>query len=319
MLAGTRTRRTQIADLIPSLTLSITYRAGDAAHSFPPTGGLGLNSGIGDVHNLAYKLAAVHQGWGGENLIETYEQDRRQVALVNSQQSVKNGQKIFGLLKKLGTTDHDIATARENLARNLRDTAAMARIDNAIEDQREHFDNLGLHIGYIYGNTQIPPDASIYQPTCTRGARLPHAWIQPQAFDMNHLPPIDLSYVKELSADLVQQKQYSTLDLCGFRDFTIFTDSTRASIWEEHVQNMCHLLPATVTQSLSIRVVALGRDFELTPDESSQRWVETMRLKERQATLVRPDQHILDCFDSAKAGAMDLYQALNNHLGWPAS
>lgn len=78
-----------------------------------------MNSGIGDVHNLAYKLAAVHQGWGGENLIETYELGRRQVALVNSQQSVKNGQKIFVLLKKLETTDRDIATARENLARNM--------------------------------------------------------------------------------------------------------------------------------------------------------------------------------------------------------
>ena len=46
--------------------------AGDAAHAFPPTGGLGLNTGIGDVHNLAYKLAAVHQGWASESVLQSY-------------------------------------------------------------------------------------------------------------------------------------------------------------------------------------------------------------------------------------------------------
>jgi 2-polyprenyl-6-methoxyphenol hydroxylase-like FAD-dependent oxidoreductase len=51
--------------------------AGDAAHSFPPTEGLGLNSGLGDVHNLAYKIAAVHQGRGSDRLLDTFEFDRR--------------------------------------------------------------------------------------------------------------------------------------------------------------------------------------------------------------------------------------------------
>lgn len=79
--------------------------AGDAAHSFPLTGGLGLNSGLGDVHNLAYKLAAVHHGSAKDATLDTYDAERGQIALVNSQQSVKNGKKIFGLLKALGTTD----------------------------------------------------------------------------------------------------------------------------------------------------------------------------------------------------------------------
>lgn len=79
------------------------FLAGDAAHSFPPTGGLGLNSGLADVHNLAFKIAAVCDGVASDSLLDTYNADRRHVAEVNSLQSVKNGQKIFGLLKSLGT------------------------------------------------------------------------------------------------------------------------------------------------------------------------------------------------------------------------
>src|SRR6185295_10671040 len=45
--------------------------AGDAAHLFTPTGGFGLNTGIDDIANLAWKLAAVVQGWGGDKLLAT--------------------------------------------------------------------------------------------------------------------------------------------------------------------------------------------------------------------------------------------------------
>ncbi|KAJ5095219.1 hypothetical protein N7532_007510 [Penicillium argentinense] len=166
------------------------FLAGDAAHSFPPTGGLGLNSGLGDVHNLAYKLAAVHQGWGGDSLLDTYQAERRQVALVKANQSVKTGKQIFGLLKALGTTDPDIEMSRKNLYRNLQDSKAMKEINKGIEGQREHFDNLGLHIGYIYGDTRIPKNVSHFEPSCVPGARLPHAWIESLSEKLL-LPPID--------------------------------------------------------------------------------------------------------------------------------
>ncbi|EAU30963.1 predicted protein [Aspergillus terreus NIH2624] len=137
------------------------FLAGDAAHSFPPTGGLGLNSGLGDVHNLAYKLAAVHRGAATEASLDTYQAERRPIALVNSQQSVKNGKKIFRLLKSLGTTDPNVSVARRNLYQTIHDEKAMVDINRAIEDQREHFDNLGLHIGYVYGDKRIPDNASV--------------------------------------------------------------------------------------------------------------------------------------------------------------
>ncbi|MFE6051367.1 FAD-dependent monooxygenase [Kitasatospora sp. NPDC056446] len=54
--------------------------AGDAAHAVPPTGGHGMNTGIGDADNLAWKLAAVVSGTAGEALLDTYEAERRPVA-----------------------------------------------------------------------------------------------------------------------------------------------------------------------------------------------------------------------------------------------
>ena len=55
------------------------FIAGDACHSHPPYGGFGLNSGLEDVVNLGWKLAAVLQGWGGEGLLESYTPERRPI------------------------------------------------------------------------------------------------------------------------------------------------------------------------------------------------------------------------------------------------
>src|SRR5512143_101229 len=55
------------------------FLAGDAVHLVIPTGGLGMNSGVGDAIDLSWKLAATLQGWGGPNLLRSYEIERRQV------------------------------------------------------------------------------------------------------------------------------------------------------------------------------------------------------------------------------------------------
>ena len=55
------------------------FIAGDAAHLVIPTGGLGMNTGVGDAFDLSWKLAATLQGWGGPNLLRAYEIERRQV------------------------------------------------------------------------------------------------------------------------------------------------------------------------------------------------------------------------------------------------
>ncbi|WP_311220700.1 MULTISPECIES: FAD-dependent monooxygenase [unclassified Acidovorax] len=55
------------------------FVAGDAAHSHPPYGGYGVNSGLEDARNLGWKLAATVQGWGGEHLLDSYDAERRPV------------------------------------------------------------------------------------------------------------------------------------------------------------------------------------------------------------------------------------------------
>ncbi|AXS42733.1 monooxygenase [Breoghania sp. L-A4] len=67
------------------IAIADTYRngsvfiAGDAAHSHPPYGGYGINTGFEDARNLGWKLAAVLEGWGGDALLDSYDAERRPV------------------------------------------------------------------------------------------------------------------------------------------------------------------------------------------------------------------------------------------------
>ncbi|KAH7833381.1 hypothetical protein Vadar_005755 [Vaccinium darrowii] len=63
---------------------------GDAAHRFPPAGGFGMNTGIQDAHNLAWKLASVLKGISPYSLIQSYEMERRPIAIFNTALSVQN-------------------------------------------------------------------------------------------------------------------------------------------------------------------------------------------------------------------------------------
>lgn len=248
----------------------------------------------------------MQQGWAKDALLDIYEYDRRQVALVNSQQSLKNGKQIFGLLKATGTTDPDMSKARQNLYHNISNRETLSKIHEGIEGQREHFDNLGLHIGYVYGDRQIPPNASVYEPVCIPGARLPHAWIRVLQSELIRLPPIDSSYVSELSDDELLAKQYSTLDLCPFDSFTLIATSH----WEECFHRLQQLLQDAVAQK--VRLVIEGKAFKAHPGVHGQNWFETMGLQD-QAVLVRPDQHVLACF-SHGAEAHEIVNALSKHL-----
>src|SRR5579885_2729443 len=77
----------------PHLLVAETYRqgrvflAGDAAHQYIPTGGYGMNTGIGDAFDLGWKLAALARGFGGPALHAAYDAERRPVGLRNCQAS----------------------------------------------------------------------------------------------------------------------------------------------------------------------------------------------------------------------------------------
>ncbi|KIW65494.1 hypothetical protein PV04_07751 [Phialophora macrospora] len=262
------------------------FLAGDAAHSFPPTGGLGLNSGLADVHNLAYKIAFVLKRQAGDSLLDTYETERRPVAIVNSMQSVKNGKQIFALLKTLGIGE-DLVAARTNLYANIKDPEKMKAIELGVEEQREHFDNLELHLGYVYGSDKIPPHASKYTPKFQVGARLPHTWIR---LPCSTLKPVDVSYVDEFSSDDVELRKYSTLDLCDFDKFTL--------IGELEVPGVKTCVP--------------GKDFDVV-GEAGQQWLKAAGLQDGGGQLVRPDQHILMVV-KANTKVEDVDSCLRQHL-----
>ena len=67
------------------------FIAGDAAHSHPPYGGFGLNSGLEDVANLGWKLQAVLEGWGGERLLESYGAERRPIFVETGESMIAGG------------------------------------------------------------------------------------------------------------------------------------------------------------------------------------------------------------------------------------
>ncbi|KAH7165134.1 3-propionate hydroxylase [Fusarium sp. MPI-SDFR-AT-0072] len=286
------------------------FLAGDAAHSFPPTGGLGLNSGLADVHNLAFKIEHALNNPTNTAILKSYTDERRHVAEVNSRQSVKNGQTIFGLLKALGTAGiSNINEGRKNLLKTINDPEKMREVDAGVEDQREHFDNLNLHIGYVYGDTKIPVHASHFKPSFRPGARLPHAWLRGSLpSSVPHLIPVNLRYVKEFSAEDIKARRYSTLDLCAPNAWTLLLPAKDDKV---------HPAAAIITDShrdTNFNTLTIGKDFDVATVTKGFDWLSESGLTQGHALLIRPDQHVFGSFGT-EAEAKDLGQRFSNFLG----
>jgi 2,4-dichlorophenol 6-monooxygenase len=148
-----------------------TFLVGDAAHRFPPTGGLGLNTGAVDAQNLAWKLAAVAEGWAGPELLATYEAERRPVAQANAERSLVNAVNLLAVPAALGLTG-DRGHDRAAYAAALATPEGRARMREAAEAQAGHFDQLGLQLGFSHGGDSVAEedDPLAYVPTTRPGA-----------------------------------------------------------------------------------------------------------------------------------------------------
>ncbi|WP_213957979.1 MULTISPECIES: FAD-dependent monooxygenase [unclassified Variovorax] len=150
--------------------------AGDAAHEMPPTGGFGLNTGVQDAQNLAWKLAAVVNGEAGDALLDTYDTERRRVGQAVTQTSLLNA-------LSMGRT---------------------ARQEKAVLPRKEFLNEVGLIFGANYAAGAVMSDGTEhhvedpvlqYAPSATPGCRAPHVALAPDEHTQSTLDYLGRGFV----------------------------------------------------------------------------------------------------------------------------
>ena len=177
----------EITHIVPwhhNLLLAERYRdrrvflAGDAVHLVIPSGGLGMNTGVGDAFDLAWKLSGTIHGWGGPELLDGYERERRPIGRRNVDAA---GWAAAGvpIWRALVTPEayHDTPAGAEVRAR------LAASFD--VEHRRMH-GMVGVESGYSYAGSPLIAaepgnvaewETSRYEPKAVPGARIPHMWL----------------------------------------------------------------------------------------------------------------------------------------------
>jgi 2-polyprenyl-6-methoxyphenol hydroxylase-like FAD-dependent oxidoreductase len=282
------------------------FLAGDAAHRFPPTGGLGLNTGVADVHNLAWKLAWVIKGGAGENLLDTYERERRPVGIAATADAVANLDGMFEVVAALGLPRRAVrlmpqvlaaipawvprrpvraairgltmlayqplrlAESAGTIGRRLRRRAAAA-----IARQGPHYRSWGRDLGVQYAGGAVVSDGlprarndpQFYTPLVRAGGRLPHSWVEDG------------------------DRRLSTLDLVSRKQLTLLTAASSHTTWSLAAEDLSmEIAPLADADRAVFHTGIAGAD----PD----------------ALVVRPDGHIVAALRSDRHGSASLRQAL---------
>jgi 2-polyprenyl-6-methoxyphenol hydroxylase-like FAD-dependent oxidoreductase len=179
--------------------------AGDAAHLVIPTGGLGMNMGVGDAIDLGWKLAGTVQGWGGPALLDSYETERRKVGARNVQAS---GWAAEGMFMWRGYWKPEIT---EDSPRGAQVRAELGAA--ADTDQRRVHEMIGVELGYSYAGSDLIAfeadniddwDTTTYTPHARPGVRIPHVWLSDGRAMQDALGP-----------------DYALLDLSGTADTSV--------------------------------------------------------------------------------------------------
>ncbi|PWG08633.1 aromatic ring hydroxylase [Streptomyces sp. V2] len=244
------------------------FLVGDAAHRQPPAVGLGLNSGIQDAHNLAWKLASVVTGRAGDGLLDTYEAERRPVGQFNlgwAMSAAGHHQVVIDAAVGLGP---HVPPERRTVAffsyfsPTPVGAAQRARAAEIFATHRAECQALDVETGFAYEQGAVVPDGSapparsplgdVYRPTTRPGHLLPHAWTGRDG------------------------ERRSTHDLVG-TGFALLTGPDAAA-WAEAAEQVAGKLsvPLTVTRL----------------DEAAWQSLPGTDPAGAGAVLVRPDQHV---------------------------
>jgi len=158
------------------------FLVGDSAHQLSPTGGFGMNTGIQEAIDLAWKLEARIAGWGGDNLLASYELERRPIA-------ARNVHEAAGNLARMLSPRQDLPPPEIFERGPAGDAARSVFGAKFTETMRREWFTLGIQLGYHYENSPIcildgspaPPDeTATYTQTARPGHRAPHVWLAPR-------------------------------------------------------------------------------------------------------------------------------------------
>ncbi|KXH60580.1 FAD binding domain-containing protein [Colletotrichum nymphaeae SA-01] len=229
------------------------FLAGDAAHQNIPTGGYGMNTAVGDVFDLGWKLSAVLNGWGGQELLRSYEVERKPVAIRNIERSGQHFQVHQTYIKWVVDGGPDVLFNKEE--RRLLFNRIKAHTETHQGENKDH----GIEMGYRYNASPV-----ILQNEAGEGEQEP-SW-DPRAFVPSSWPGGRAPHV------YLRDGKTSIFDLFGV-GFSII-DFTQAGTWSQEFDAAAGVLNIPLTK------------IHL-PGEMHAR-----KVWGRDAVLIRPDDHI---------------------------
>jgi 2,4-dichlorophenol 6-monooxygenase len=251
------------------------FLAGDSAHRQPPTTGLGLNTGIQDAHNLAWKLAEVLSGRATDALLDSYQDERIPVSTHGADWALLAFMNHFVIDAGIGLipgapVEANTEAFRQLFSDTLLGAALRARAAECIGTQRWEFQAHDVEIGFSYPSGALVADGSPlpprdprgtrYVPTTRPGHRLPHAWL-----------------------DGPGGARTSTHDLVGQGRFALLVGAGD-TVWSAAAEAAAQKL------AVDLRVVRIGPGAELTDPDGT--WARVREVPESGAVLVRPDNHV---------------------------
>jgi 2-polyprenyl-6-methoxyphenol hydroxylase-like FAD-dependent oxidoreductase len=156
------------------------FLAGDACHLMSPTGGFGMNTGIADAVDLAWKLEAAVNGWGGPELLRSYGIERKPVAERAVNEASDNLKRMLAA-RKQAPPEVAFQPGPEG------DAARKEYGEWYTGIMKREWYSSGIHLGFNYNHSPVvcpdgtaaPPDeVSNYIQSARPGHRAPHAWLK---------------------------------------------------------------------------------------------------------------------------------------------